>query len=121
MAAFDLAVSEYGAAIWADPYRWIPEAARILRPGGELVFLGNGTFWVLTVPETDDEGPAADRLLRPVLRDAPLRLAGQSGVEFHLGYGDWIRLLRSNDSGTPSSVQQMMGEGSPSDSIRTQE
>ena len=27
-ASFDLAVSEYGAAIWADPYRWIPEAAR---------------------------------------------------------------------------------------------
>src|SRR5829696_4222079 len=29
-ASFDLAVSEYGAAIWADPHRWIPEAARIL-------------------------------------------------------------------------------------------
>jgi SAM-dependent methyltransferase len=62
-ASFDLALSEYGAAIWADPYRWIPEAARILRPGGELIFLGNGTFWVLTVPETNDEGPATDRLL----------------------------------------------------------
>ena len=63
-ASFDLAVSEYGTAIWADPHRWIPQAARILRPGGELVFLGNGTFWVLTVLETNDEGPAADRLLR---------------------------------------------------------
>src|ERR687898_3057568 len=39
--AFDFVISEYGAAIWADPYRWIPEAARLLRPGGELVFLGN--------------------------------------------------------------------------------
>ncbi len=25
-ASFDLAVSEYGASIWCDPYRWIPEA-----------------------------------------------------------------------------------------------
>lgn len=33
-ASFDLAISEYGAAIWADPYRWIPDAARLLRPGG---------------------------------------------------------------------------------------
>src|SRR3989440_2819415 len=30
----DLVISEYGAAIWSDPYRWIPEAARLLRPGG---------------------------------------------------------------------------------------
>ena len=26
----DIVVSEYGAAIWCDPYRWIPEAARLL-------------------------------------------------------------------------------------------
>ena len=42
-ASFDLAISEYGAAIWCDPYAWIPEAARLLRPGGRLIFLGNGT------------------------------------------------------------------------------
>ena len=49
-ASFDLAISEYGVSIWADPYRWIPEASRLLRPGGELVFLVNGTLWVLTCP-----------------------------------------------------------------------
>ena len=31
---FDFAISEYGAAIWCDPYLWIPEAHRLLRPGG---------------------------------------------------------------------------------------
>lgn len=36
--SFDLAISEYGASIWCDPYRWIPEAARLLRPGGQLIF-----------------------------------------------------------------------------------
>ncbi len=25
-ASFDLAVSEYGASLWCDPARWIPEA-----------------------------------------------------------------------------------------------
>ena len=39
-ASFDLAFSEYGAAIWCDPERWIPEAHRLLRPGGTLLFLG---------------------------------------------------------------------------------
>ena len=116
---FDLAVSEYGAAIWADPYRWIPEAARILRPGGELAFLGNGTFWVLTVPETDDEGPAADRLLRPYFGRHRFDWAGQSGVEFHLGYGDWIRLLRASgfevldllEIRAPDDLTEMRGDG----------
>ena len=41
---FDLAISEYGASIWCDPYRWIPEAARVLPPSGELIFLVNGTI-----------------------------------------------------------------------------
>ncbi len=96
-ASFDLVVSEYGASIWADPYRWIPEASRLLRPGGELVFLVNGTLWMLTVPDTDTEGPAADRLLRPYFGMHRVEWPDDPGVEFHLGYGDWIRLLRAND------------------------
>ena len=95
-ASFDLAISEYGASIWADPYRWVPEAARVLRPGGELSFLVNGTLWVLTVPETDDEGPAGRRLLRPYFGMHRFEWAGQAGVEYFLGYGDWIRLLRAS-------------------------
>jgi SAM-dependent methyltransferase len=119
-ASFDLAVSEYGAAIWADPGRWIPEAARILRPGGELVFLGNGTFWVLTVPETNDEGPAADRLLRPYFGMNRFDWADESGgVEFHLGYGDWIRLLRASgfevldliEIRAPDDLAELRGDG----------
>src|SRR5690554_4221118 len=39
--SFDFAISEYGAAIWCDPAVWIPEAYRILKPGGRLVFLGH--------------------------------------------------------------------------------
>src|SRR5712691_6554322 len=36
-ALFDLAFSEYGASLWADPKFWVAEAARLLRPGGRLV------------------------------------------------------------------------------------
>src|SRR5919199_828541 len=46
-ASFDLVHSEYGASIWADPYKWIPEAARLLRARGRLVFLRNSTLVVL--------------------------------------------------------------------------
>ncbi len=40
----DLVISEYGASVWCDPYRWIPEAARLLRPGGRLVFMAQSTL-----------------------------------------------------------------------------
>jgi len=90
-ASFDLALSEYGASIWSDPYLWIPEAARLLRPGGLLVFLRNSTLVILCSP---DEGAAEERLVRPQF--GMHRFEWEEGVEFHLGHGDWIRLLRAN-------------------------
>ncbi len=94
-ASFDLVISEYGAAIWADPYRWIPEAARLLHPGGELVFLGNSTLLMLCTP--DEDGVAAtDRLVRPQYGMQRFEWPDDPTVEFHLGHGDWIRLLRAN-------------------------
>lgn len=95
-ASFDLAISEYGAAIWADPYRWIPEAARLLRPGGQLIFMGNSTLVMLCVPDLETDGSATDRMLRPYFGMHRFEWPDSDGVEFHLGYGDWIRLLRSN-------------------------
>ena len=92
-ASFDLAISEYGASIWADPYRWIPEAARLLRPGGELIFLVNGVIFMLCVPD-EEEAPATDRLLRPYFGMHRFEWPDDVSVEFHLGHGDLIRLLR---------------------------
>ena len=94
-AGFDLAISEYGASIWCDPYRWIPEAARLLRPEGRLIFLVNGTILMLCAPDEDDV-PAEDRLVRDYFGMHRFEWPDDDSVEFHLGYGDWIRLLRSN-------------------------
>jgi SAM-dependent methyltransferase len=91
--SFDLAISEYGASIWCDPYVWIPEAARILRPGGQLVFLVNGAILMLCAPDAEDE-PATDRLLRDYFGMHRFEWPDDPSVEFHLGYGDMIRLLR---------------------------
>ena len=92
-ATFDLAISEYGASIWCDPYAWIPEAARLLRPGGELIFLVNSVLLILTSPDEDDT-PATDQLLRPYFGMHRVEWPDDDSVEFHLGYGDMIRLLR---------------------------
>ena len=92
-ASFDLAISEYGASIWCDPYAWIPEAARLLRPGGQLIFLVNSVLMMLTIPD-EDGLPAAERLLRPYFGMHRFEWPDDDSVEFHLGHGDMIRLLR---------------------------
>jgi SAM-dependent methyltransferase len=91
--SFDLVVSEYGASIWADPYKWIPEAARLLRPGGELVFLRNSTLVILCSP--DEDAAASETLQRAQFGMFRFQWP-DSGVEYHLPHGDWIRLLRAN-------------------------
>jgi SAM-dependent methyltransferase len=89
----DLVHSEYGASIWVDPYRWIPEAARLLRPGGRLVVLRNSTLVMLCTPL--DEGQADERLHRPQFGMQRFEWA-DGGVEFHLAHGEWIEVLRAN-------------------------
>ncbi|GAC1616409.1 MAG: hypothetical protein NVS9B1_26110 [Candidatus Dormibacteraceae bacterium] len=92
-SSFDLAISEYGASIWCDPSLWIPEAARLLRPGGELVFLRNSTLSTLCMPDT---GKVQDRLFRPQRGMHRVEWSDSDpGVEFHPGAGDMLRILRS--------------------------
>jgi SAM-dependent methyltransferase len=88
---FDLVVSEHGAAAWCDPERWLPEAARLLRPGGRLAFLTNSHLSALCVPA--EEGVAGDRLLRGHREAYRVQWSG-GGFEFHPSHGDWVRLLR---------------------------
>jgi SAM-dependent methyltransferase len=90
-ASCDLVLSEYGASIWVDPFRWIPEAARLLRPNGRLVFLRNSTLVILCSP---DEVPATTTLQRPQFGIHRFEWP-EGGVEFHLAHGEWIDLLRS--------------------------
>jgi SAM-dependent methyltransferase len=90
--SFDLALSEYGASIWCDPARWIPEAHRLLRPGGELVFLCNSPLSIICMP---DEGKIEERLVRSQFELGRMVWPGEDeGVEYHLGHGEMLRLLR---------------------------
>ncbi len=110
-ASFDLAVSEYGAAIWCDPARWIPEAARLLRPGGRLVFLGNSTLLMLCAPDEDDV-PAGSSLVRDHFGGLG-RFPWPDGtsVEFHLGHGDMIDVLRRSGFKVERLVEIRAPEG----------
>jgi SAM-dependent methyltransferase len=94
-ASFDLAFSEYGASLWADPQKWIAEAARLLRPGGRLVFLTNSMLAHLCTPDLDDD-PISNVLMRPLFGQYRTKWPEYPGVEFHISHGEWIRILREN-------------------------
>jgi len=90
-ASADLVISEYGASLWCEPEAWIAEAARLLRPGGHLVFLTNSLLVALASPEA---GPCSDRLIRAQRGLYALTWPDDDGIEFHLPHGEWIALLR---------------------------
>jgi len=109
-ASFDFAISEYGACLWADPYKWIPEAARLLRPGGRLVFLTNSFLMALCTP--DEDGIAADeRLIRPAFGMHRVEYPDDPGVEFHLSHADWLALFRSNGFEVEEQIDVRPREG----------
>src|SRR4051794_8373915 len=91
--SFDVVFSEYGATLWSDPRRWLPEAARVLRRDGLLTFLTQSPLLELCIDlEEDRVGP---RLLRDYFglhrMDEP-----DGGTSFNLPYGRWIALARAH-------------------------
>jgi SAM-dependent methyltransferase len=112
-ASFDLAISEYGASIWADPRIWVPEAARVLRPGGRLIFLVNGLILMLAMP--DAERPATNELLRPQRGLHRLEWTDDDTVNFHLSHGDWIALLRETGFDVEALHELYPAEGATTD------
>jgi len=91
--SFDVALSEYGASTWLDPERWVPEAARLLRPGGQLVFIVNSSFLMAC---TGEDGAATTSLVHDYFGTGRREFTGDGTVEYHFGHGDWLRVLRKH-------------------------
>ena len=94
--SFDFAISEYGAAIWCDPFVWLREAHRLLRAGGRLAFLGNHPL--ATVCSPWDGAPVGETLVRPYFElhrtDWTQVAVDPGGIEFTLPFEGWFALFR---------------------------
>jgi SAM-dependent methyltransferase len=93
-ASFDVVFCDHGAMTFADPHRTVPEAARLLRPGGVFAFSHSSPLaMVAWNPETD----SMDRQLHaPYFGMHRWEFGADEPVDFNLTHGDWIRLFREN-------------------------
>jgi SAM-dependent methyltransferase len=106
--SFDVVFCDHGALSWADPYLVVPEAARLVRPGGLLAFNITSPFaWVCFDDQADSLAP---RLHMPYFgmhrEETP-----EGNVQFNLPYGEWIRLLRRSGLSVEALVEPQPAEG----------
>jgi SAM-dependent methyltransferase len=113
--SFDLVFSEYGAATWCDPYAWIPEAHRLLRPGGWLIFLSESILAALCYPPSEE--PVGERLMRPQLGMNRINWPGTEAPDFRLSHGEMLGLLRRTGLEVEALHELYAPEG-PEDEVR---
>ena len=87
--SFDLVFCDHGAVGFADPREAVPEAARVLRPGGVLAFsLGSPMYFMCWNPTTE----RVDARLHADYWDMRSE-DDEDAVVFQLPYGEWIELF----------------------------
>jgi len=90
-SSFDFVISEYGAAIWCQPERWLREAFRVTKAGGALHFLGCSP-WVYVCSPASGELPLVERMEHSYF-DQYMHDWGEEGVNFNLPLSAWFRLF----------------------------
>jgi len=89
-ASFDIVFCDWGAMTFCDPQRTVPEAARMLRPGGLFAFATGTPIQFLCQDVKTDQ--LTDHLVNDYF--GMRRLEWEDEVNFQLTYGEWIRLFR---------------------------
>lgn len=89
---FDIVFCDWGALTFADPHRAVPEAARLLRPGGLLAFATASPFANICQDLTTEA--VVPQLTRDYFGLHRLELSW--ATEFNLPYGAWLRLFRDH-------------------------
>jgi ubiquinone/menaquinone biosynthesis C-methylase UbiE len=108
--SFDLVISEYGASIWSDPNLWVPEAARVLKPEGHLIFLVNAPL-LLVCMKDDENDPATSELMRPYFGMHRFDWPDTDEINFGLTHSGWFKLLHAHGFEIENLVEIQPPEG----------
>jgi SAM-dependent methyltransferase len=89
-ACFDLVCCDHGATSFCDPQLLVPEAARVLRPGGRLVFCTATPLLYMTYDAPRD---VQGRRLRNPWFGRRRWEFGDGTVDYCVPPGEWLRLF----------------------------
>ena len=116
-ASFDIVFCDHGALTFADPYRTVPEAARLLRRGGLFAFSHHSPIETICWPlgaEVVGECLALDYFGMHVIDDG-------EDISFQLPFGEWIRLFRVNGFSIEDLIEPRPGPDATSSYRSTEE
>lgn len=109
-SSFDIVFCDWGATTFCDPYRTVPEASRLLRPGGLFAFSGSTPFqFVCQDVKTD---VLTERLVNEYF--GMHRMEWEDEVDFQLTYGEWIQLFRRTGFVVEELIETRPPEGATS-------
>jgi ubiquinone/menaquinone biosynthesis C-methylase UbiE len=108
--SFDIAFCDHGAMTFADPYRTVPEAARLLRSGGLFAFNHHTPIEAIAWPLDSDR--VGERLVNDYF--GMHALDDGETTTFQLGYGEWIRLFKQYGFVVEDLVEIRPAEGATS-------
>ncbi|GGR65535.1 class I SAM-dependent methyltransferase [Streptomyces roseolus] len=113
--SFDLVFCDFGGLSWAPPRLAVPQAARVLRPGGRLVFNVASPWFEACYDEAAER--VTTTLQKPYFGLDAVDEGG-GATSYQLTYGDWVRVLRGAglviddlieprpDAGTPNGYNE---------------
>ena len=90
-ASFDVVFCDHGGLSWAPPHLAVPEAARVLRRPGRLVFSVTSPWFTACY---DDDADQVTTRLRHDYFGLGAITEEHGAATYQLTYGGWIRTLR---------------------------
>lgn len=93
--SFDVVFCDHGAMSFCDPYRTVPEVARLLRPDGLFAFNISTLLRNICYPPGDPEAPVTRRLHAKWFGARAFDW-GDGTIDFQIPHGEWISLFREH-------------------------